>query len=310
MAFNLNTTDLKVYFDANVAVNICLFMFLVLPPFLLCLVCIVALVFATEINVKIRLLLINIYAAEISEWLAYAVVYLGWPARQLYDKVGTCHFFISSFAFLGVQKFTAGAIYAIKVFIFIKYGEKNLKWYVIIPFLTIAWTVAILYAILPYVGVFGIEHNNGFCTANSSTPIFKGTAASLVLVSLTFVSIQVICSVSVIVYTKNNVLEGNIAVKRAVAKVAGYLIVASILSFFNTITPIANPLIKNAIPENNIVGAALVNYLLRLIFNVPAVATPIVGIILLKPLCIAIKNISKKACTCSSRNKIRPTKEN
>ena len=125
MAFNLSTTDLKVYFDANVAVNICLFMFLVLPPFLLCLVCVVALVFATEINVKIRLLLINIYAAEISEWLAYAVVYLGWPARQLYDEVGTCHFFISSFAFLGVQKFTAGAIYAIKVFIFIKYGEKT-----------------------------------------------------------------------------------------------------------------------------------------------------------------------------------------
>ena len=128
--------------------------------------------------------------------------------------------------------------------------------------------------------------------------------------SLIFISIQLICSVFVIVYIKRNVLEGNITVKRAVAKVVAYLIVASILSFFNNIAPIANPLIRNAIPENDIVGFVLVNYLLRLIFNVPAVATPIVGIILLKPLRIAIKNISKKACTCSSKNKIHPTTEN
>ena len=125
MDFNLSATDLKVYFDANVAVNIFLFIFLILPSFLLCLVCVLALVFATEINVKIRLLLINIYAVEICEWLAYAVYYLGWPVRLLHDEVGTCQFFISTLVVSAIQKFTAGSIYAIKVYIFIKYGEKK-----------------------------------------------------------------------------------------------------------------------------------------------------------------------------------------
>ena len=104
MAFNLSGTSLQQYFDSNVAINTSLFLFLVLPPLLLCLLCVLALAFAKEINKKIRVLLINIFAAEIGSWLSYSVYYLGWPVRLVFNDDITCKFFISCFAVAGAQK--------------------------------------------------------------------------------------------------------------------------------------------------------------------------------------------------------------
>ena len=53
MALNLSEEVLQVYFNANTAVNIALFMVMVLPSLLLCLLCELALLFASEINKKI-----------------------------------------------------------------------------------------------------------------------------------------------------------------------------------------------------------------------------------------------------------------
>ena len=67
MVFNLSGVDISKYYDINTAVSISLFLILVLPPLLLCVLCVLALVFAKEINSKIRLLLINIFAVEIMQ---------------------------------------------------------------------------------------------------------------------------------------------------------------------------------------------------------------------------------------------------
>ena len=64
MGFILSDVDLKLHFDANAAVNISMFTFLVIPPFLLCLLCVLTLVLAKDMNLKIRILLMNIFSAE------------------------------------------------------------------------------------------------------------------------------------------------------------------------------------------------------------------------------------------------------
>ena len=77
MAFNLSSVDIGLYFVCNTAVNTLLFSLMILPPFVLCLVCILALFFARDINSKIRLLLVNIFTAEICNWISYTIITVG-----------------------------------------------------------------------------------------------------------------------------------------------------------------------------------------------------------------------------------------
>ena len=144
MAFNITGIDEDEYFVISTVVNVSLFTILVLPPLILCLLCVVALLLATIINGKIILLLVNILAAEICNWISYSVFYLGFPAR-IADLPGdySCQFFTSAFVVVAIQKFTAAAIYAIMVYIFIKHGERKLKWYVVIPFIFGSWILVI-----------------------------------------------------------------------------------------------------------------------------------------------------------------------
>ena len=79
VSLNFSGVDLKLYFDANTAVIISIFTLLVFPPFLLSLLCVLALVLAKDINTKFRLLLINIFTAETLSF-TFFFVYLGWPA--------------------------------------------------------------------------------------------------------------------------------------------------------------------------------------------------------------------------------------
>ncbi len=69
MTFNLTGIDEGLYFIVSSVANVALFTIFALTPLLLCLLCALALVFATDINLKIRVLLVNIFAAEICSWL-------------------------------------------------------------------------------------------------------------------------------------------------------------------------------------------------------------------------------------------------
>ena len=86
VSLNFSGVDLKLYFDANTAVIISIFTLLVLPPFSLSLLCMLALVLAKDINTKIRLLLINMKHSVVSP----SSLYLGWPARFINEEGTTC----------------------------------------------------------------------------------------------------------------------------------------------------------------------------------------------------------------------------
>lgn len=81
MVFNLTGITPELYFYVNTAVLLGMFIFIVLPILILCVLCIVALFLVKEIDWKMRALLINIFAAEICTWLALMVFFLGFPSR-------------------------------------------------------------------------------------------------------------------------------------------------------------------------------------------------------------------------------------
>ena len=94
--------------------------------------------------------------------------------------------------------------------------------------------------------------------------------------------------------------------KKAVAKVLRYMAAVSVLSFINSILPhfigmiIESTTISTSRTLTHYVTA---NYVIRVLANITAFPTPIVTIILLKPVRDAIKTMSKKVCLCCHKNR-------
>ena len=315
-SLNFSGVDLKVYFDANTAATISIFTFLVLPPFLLCLLCVLALVLAKDINVKIRFLLINIFTAETLNWLSFFIMYLGWPARFINGEFILCKLLISLNVSSGLLKFASTSTYAVGVYVFIKHGDKKLKWYIIIPYIVVTWIVVIpTVGVPPYLEDYGAQNVKGFCAPNGLfSGIFSGsyiaTGVLLTVGALFFLSIELLFCILTFIYIKRNALKGDTSVQKAIAKVVGYMAVVSVLSFIGSVPPyfiaIIFPII---IPDISLATFLAGNYVARLLANITAFPTPIVTIILLKPVREAIKTMSKKVYTCCHKNREATTEE-
>ena len=67
MAFNITgIVNQEEFFVVNTAIHVFLFSVLTLPAMILCLVCIAALIFAKDVNWPVKVLLINILAADLA----------------------------------------------------------------------------------------------------------------------------------------------------------------------------------------------------------------------------------------------------
>ena len=133
MVLNFSGVNLQLYFNTITAGHVSILTFVVLPPFLICILCILALVFAKEPILKIRVLLINILTAEALNWFIFFTMYLGWPVHFITNEDISWKIYICLFATIIVLKFASISIYGVSVYLFVRHGEKKLKWYVIIP---------------------------------------------------------------------------------------------------------------------------------------------------------------------------------
>ena len=268
MELNITGVDNQLYYDVNVALNVFFFIFLSLLPFLLCVLVILALVLAKTINIKIRVLLINIFAAEILGWIAYAIFHLGWIVRLNHNETISCKMFFTTYLVANFQKFTSGTLYTIKIFIFIKCGEKKLKWYIITPYIVLSWIIitiiSVLQAILTPPDL--VRNINGTCSVHMYASLEFGISTTLIVtVSFIFLVIQIIIIIVMLVYIKKHTLEGNVQIKTAVTKVLIYIIIASIVTFISTIAPAVNFILRLIIPGSTIVTTTARSYFYRLI---------------------------------------------
>lgn len=308
MAFNFSDGELKSYLSVNVGVSISLFLFVVLPPLIMCIACVVALVTAGEgMSNKIRLLLINIFAAEIYSWLGFAVFYLGWLHRFNSDESDLCKLFLSLVIAGYIQKLTGAGVYAVAVFVFVKYGNDKLKWYIIIPYIVLSWLLAAAaFGEIPYFSEYGVVNLNGFCTTDSDSSLYKGFISMLIAIAPISIIIQFIFGALTVVFIMENEPENNTTMKQTFTKFVGYLIFSSILMFITTGILNLNSIILKE-DNSNVASIVAVNYLLPLLYSISAIPTPFVAFFLLKPLRVALKNASRKACPCFKPNQIQPT---
>ena len=304
MAFNLSEVDLDVYIAANTAVQAGLLVVIVLPALILSIICSVAISFTYVINWQLRVALVNIFVTEVFHWVGYTVQYLGFAPRALAieNSIFTCRIFYSSVIIAGIQKFAAISIYSIMVYVFLKYGVKKFKSYVIVPVLVMTWAVSITIGIMAYFpGQFELFNNNGFCRIVTTALFYHITISFFLSSAIVGPCIIVFFSIISYRFLKKNTLEDNADVKRAVSKNLFYLAVAAVVTTICQILPSLSPLIRTILPDYRYFIAY--NYFNRLLINFPNVATPIVAIYALKPVQLAMKSAFKKVI-CKRNNTV------
>ena len=199
-----------------------------------------------------------------------------------------------------LQKLTSSALYAVMVYIFVKHGEKRLKWYVIIPYIAVSWVgMTMTVGVLPYFRNFGTFYRHGFCAINSDALLFKAAVPFGMLITATSLGVVLVCCLLTGLYIQQNTLQGNVEVKKAVAKVLVYFTIITVLSFFTGLLPIATSDIRNtAGARYGTIGEIVVGYILLVIYSTNSIPTPIVALIFLKPVRIAFKEIGKVMIRC------------
>ena len=151
MNVNISSVGQELYFAVNSVYNFTLFSMVVLIPLTLCVLCLLALTIATDLNLKVRALLINIFASEIVYWLSYVVLYVTFSLRAgiLMDSDVLCRVVLSVMLLAKVARFPTAALYGIEIYVYIKHGADKMKWFVIISCIIVIWLVSIGFGILP-----------------------------------------------------------------------------------------------------------------------------------------------------------------
>ena len=103
-------------------------------------------------------------------------------------------------------------------------------------------------------------------------------------------------------YVRNNTLEGNAAVKKSIAKHLFYLAVAAVLASIGNVMPGFFSAVRGTLVERIVVSIALGQYVLRVSTALIATATPVVTIIILKPMRPAMKQMFMKMFSKCKKN--------
>ena len=289
----------NLYFTVNSSTHVGLFFIAVLPTLILCLLCVVALFFASSIKWQMRVILINIFAADICTWLGLTVLYLGFPLRASVQMGGewSCNVAISLFIVGQQQKFAITALYAVMVYVFVKYGPCKLKWYAIVPYIGITWMVAIAISIFPITNESSLN-NNGFCKTKGHVPSSLGFVVTVLFVvgeNLVLLIATIVFSLLTYCFLKKSALQEDVEMKKAVAKILLYFVIAIIITILSNSIPAAFPTIREAFRDK---GAAnlisLIEFVVELFLNLPLLITPVATIVILKPIQEELKKMCRK----------------
>jgi hypothetical protein len=292
--YNLTSSDLDVYFAANTAGQAFIFLVAVLPALILNPLCAIALLLAEDVNWKMRVLIINIFATEICNSFGYVLILLGFSLRlSEIDDNSSCKLSLSLLIMAFAAKFLANAVYAVMVYVFLRNGIKRVKWYAVLLAVAAAWIVGVALGIpITFCNISYSE--GGFCRSYSDSPLYRILLALTIAVVSVASCVIVTFSVLTFCYIKRNTLSGNSEVKKSIAKHLFYIAIAAVVTLVSNLIPASFPAIAEALADSVIASILVVDYAFRLLFASLCVITPIATIILLKPIRPALKQLLAK----------------
>ena len=307
MSFNITGFKPDIFFAFNTAIHITLFAVLALPAVLLHALIIVGLLLAKDIKWQIKTTLINIFIAQFVTTVGTSFYYIGYPIRAKTANPVSCDIGLGLLMTGFLSDVSATALYAITVFLFIKYGPKKMKWYVLVIYIAVSWTVYSIFGLLIATRAGGgAISSNGFCvydeSVDDSLPLVGEAAVGLVLfVNVCLVTIFGILTCCV----RKNVSTENTDTKRAITKVLLYHSVKMLFLIgqflFSAIAPIFQS--PQSSKKDIVVFLVLEYIIIDVAVEVTALLTDIVSFCTLKPLRDALKGI----CPCCRPNSVSPT---
>ena len=294
------------FYAVNSSIQAGMFLTLVLPTLIICMLCLLALLSTKTINWQMKTLLINIFIAQIGSSLASSMLYLGYPQRALGMAAEDyfCRFIISAFITNSLAKTTAITIYAVMVYTFVKYGICSIQQYMVVSSIIIAWMISICMGILPYLDVFGVTDDTGFCESLPYSKLYMIPSGVVVLLELTACTTLTLIFSSITYYhVKKNTLEDSEDLRLAIAYHVFFVLVASIFSSINNVIPVIFPILQSTPMMNRTNKDKLVmDYTMQAIYDLSSLLLPISAILLLKPVQISLQMMFKKCTTvCASK---------
>ena len=305
---NLTGIDIDLYFTVGSAVYGLLLFRIVIPALVLISIVVCAILLAKELCGQMKTLLINIFAGEACIWLVVALFCIEFITDTQLDLTMDifCGTIISLYFVGTLQIFSGTSLYAIMVYIFIKYGSGKLKWKVIVAYIAVSWVVALAVSTLPYIPTYGWFVNNGYCDVPVESVLHASISA--VIVVLGFVNLVLIITFTTLTYCyiKKHTVEDSVEVKKAVAKTLQYLMVSAIISFVYTF-PSALPNTRSTFSGINVIIQLVLLYHMPVaLTSVLSAITPIGTIILLKPARVAMRNMCRKLTCNTGNNAVHP----
>ena len=291
MSFNITGFKPDVFAAFNSAIHIGVFLTLTVPKLVLNVLCIVALLFAKTLNRKIKVTLINIFVAETVFSIGLSVKYIGYPIRvSNVDASGISCDIRVGFLFTGyLTNATAITLYAITVYLFIKYGWKKVKMCVTALAIVVSWTVFSVIGIIVASPAVTVSFNsNGFCVIEGGGELSLSSVLPAIAALALLVSVCLVTTFGVL--TCRQVAECSTDTKKAITKILFFHAIKMLVLSVEfgggvLLTVLRTP----PSSHSDVVAFLAINYTIVDVLNdVAFLMTPIVSLIILKPLLEAL----------------------
>lgn len=302
---NTSGSDCGLFCTITALVQLSLFVLLSLPGFTLCVLYVLALLTAKNIDWKMRAVMINVIAPEIFNSLTTsfdAFRYFLWTFDLVSDTNRSCDqlFAISALGFMG--SLTSLPFFAITVYIFVKFNKKKLKWLEIGIYIATTWIVNLIFGLWLSVIHLDAELILGFCVYAPSRSIsLFGAIFNIYAVILVVVSpcIMLIFSILAHCYVKKNTVsqdsETPCPIKKALTKVLLFNIIKIVLLVNQYMVTICSSTFFGYLEENvGVVGIVIALIIGKLQYELTFFLPSAITVIFLKP----VRDAMKQICLC------------
>ena len=311
MSFNISGFDSTVFYGVNSALHLLYFVALPLPTIVLCAVGVVALLFAKDIQWKMRVALINVLIPDTISSLAGFFINFGYPIRVFSGWGASCSVALSLFSVGIVGNFLFTPFFSIVVYVSMKYRIKKLKWWAIATFLILAWLALVLPGVLISADPeANLESSSGFCTVDYSLDGTTIALATLVLIILVIIvlglCIVLVFSILTYCYVKKNSTSTDTdcpsSQEKAVTRVLTFYAVKMVAIVAQYVILNAYVFFSENIEEHaGIIPLLIAEYLVKkLSFGFISFLSPIICFVNLKPLRDALTQIKARCVSCKN----------
>ncbi len=297
MSFNNSTSFEDVINTVNFTVSIILFV-AIFPIAILYGICILALLCAKNINCQMRVLLINIFIAHLCGVLL--PLFLPADHNAIACKISF------SLAFIGyLTNLTSTTLFSIMVYLFIKYDNNKLKWYIIIPSITVSWMASILFGTLIFADPMFIFFEERYCSVSSESLLFIPYFVLAWLTEAVLLIVMLVFGIFTVRFVRRRILhdtaedqksKSNLKIKRAIVKVLIYLVIECFMDVISNLLPSLLPLFVSSIDDFDAISSTVSQLVHTFVTTILSVLTPILMIAILKPVRDALKHAKGKMC--------------